>query len=94
MNAGRHALCALLGAAILQGAMLAHGAVVVNGSLHTPLFPADNWWYIPVTSAPVAATSAAIINYIGAATGMHPDFGAELLYGISYGVVSSNTPLR
>jgi hypothetical protein len=94
MNAGRHMLCALLGAAILQSAMRAHGAVVVNGSLHTPLFPADNWWYIPVTSAPVAATSAAIINYIGAATGMHPDFGAELLYGISYGVVSSNTPLR
>ena len=71
---------------------LASADVVVNGDLNTPLFPPDNWWCSPVTDAPVAATSATIISYIGAATGMHPDFGGEVQYGIQYGVVPSNTP--
>jgi len=67
--------------------------VVVNGSLEIPLFPPDNWWYIPVESAPLDPSSDAIIDYIGRSDGMHPDFGALMEYGISYGVVPSNTPL-
>jgi hypothetical protein len=70
-----------------------HAAVVVNSHLETPLFPSDNWWYIPVASAPVDPSSDSIIEYIGPADGMHPDFGSVMEYGISYGVVPSNTPL-
>ena len=84
----------LYGAVLLGAAAHVHGAVAVNGPLHTPLFPADNWWYIPITNAPLSAASDAIITYIGANDGMHPDFGTDLAYGISYGVVPSNTPLR
>jgi len=39
------------------------------------VLPTDNIWNTPVASLPVAANSAAIINHIGAADLMHPDFG-------------------
>jgi hypothetical protein len=42
-----------------------------------PVFPADNWWNLDITTAPVDANSAAYINWIGATRGMHPDFGGE-----------------
>lgn len=71
----------------------AAATVVVNGHLETPLFPTDNWWYISIESAPVDPSSDSIIDYIGRTDGMHPDFGAVMTCGISYGVVSSNTPL-
>jgi len=68
--------------------------VVVNGNLQTSLFPEDNWWNLIVSNAPLDSTSDAIITYLGGSSqGMHPDFGADLQYGISYGVVPSNTPL-
>ena len=68
--------------------------VVVNGNLQTPLFPEDNWWNLIVSNAPIDSTSDAIITYLGGSSqGMHPDFGADLKYGISYGVVPADTPL-
>jgi len=58
-----------------------------------PLFPADNWWNLDISAAPVDPGSAAFINFIGAAKGMHPDFGgdvspgSEQVYGFPYAVV-------
>jgi hypothetical protein len=58
-------------------------------------FPADNAWNRDVSGDPVDPNSAAIIAFIGAATGLHPDFGAGLYaggpIGIPYTVVASST---
>lgn len=57
-------------------------------------FPADNAWNQNVANAPVDPNSAAYINFIGATTPLHPDFGAGLYdgqtMGIPYDVVSGS----
>lgn len=72
-----------------NGANLGLGA---NLQGFTP-FPADNAWNQDISTAPVDPNSAAIIAFIGAGTGLHPDFGAGLYQGspmgIPYMVVSS-----
>jgi hypothetical protein len=49
-------------------------------------FPADNLWNKDISSAPVDANSAAIINFIGSGVGLHPDFGSGLYNGQSMGI--------
>src|SRR6202451_2923526 len=55
-------------------------------------FPADNLWNQDISNASVDPNSDAIINFIGASTPLHPDFGAGLYngqtIGIPYDVVS------
>ena len=41
----------------------------------TSIFPADNPWNTDISSAPVDPDSQALIASIGAAIGLHPDFG-------------------
>src|ERR1700678_544421 len=57
-------------------------------------FPANNLWNQDISSAPVDPNSTAIINYIGATTPLHPDFGAGLYagqtMGIPYDIVSGS----
>jgi hypothetical protein len=57
------------------------------------LFPADNPWNQRVDGLPIAANSDAIVQSIGAGTGLHPDFGSGTwnggLIGIPYNVVTS-----
>jgi hypothetical protein len=63
------------------------------------LFPSDNPWNQQITSAPVAANSAAILNNIITTYGdgrLHPDFGQDYrtssdLYGIPCNVVHGNS---
>lgn len=63
------------------------------------LFPADNWWNLEVTDAPVDPRSSAIVDWIsgrtpsdpGAARRMHPDFGPPP-YGIPYIGVGGDQP--
>ena len=63
-----------------------------------PLFPADNWWNVDISAAPVDANSVSFINFIGATRGLHPDFGGEVspgsagIYGIPYVVVDGTQP--
>ena len=63
-----------------------------------PLFPADNWWNLDITSAPVDPGSAAFITWIGPARGMHPDLGGDVStgsvqnYGFSYAIVDRSQP--
>jgi hypothetical protein len=65
-----------------------------------PLFPADNWWNTDVSAAPVDPNSANFVSFIGAATGMHPDFGGDDpgvpngIYGMIYAVVPGTQPLE
>jgi hypothetical protein len=62
-----------------------------------PTFPVDNPWNERVDTLPVAANSSAIIASIGAATGLHPDFGSGLWNGSPIGIpvttVDGTTPL-
>ncbi|MCC7001047.1 MAG: hypothetical protein IT357_02735 [Gemmatimonadaceae bacterium] len=64
-------------------------------------FPANNWWNLDISSAPVAANSSQYIDFISNRTPanptarrqMHPDFGPPP-YGIPYVGVSSDEPLE
>jgi hypothetical protein len=62
------------------------------------LFPLNYPWNQNISTAPVAANSAAIIAHIGSAIGVHPDWGNDSasngnapLYGIPYNVVHGNS---
>lgn len=49
-------------------------------------FPADNLWNQNIVNASVDPNSNAIINFIGASTPLHPDFGAGLYQGSTMGI--------
>ena len=49
-------------------------------------FPADNLWNQNIFNASVDPNSDAIINFIGASTPLHPDFGAGLYQGSTMGI--------
>ena len=63
---------------------------VLPDAPNCPVFPENNVWNADISRLPVAANSAAMIQSIGPATGLHPDFGSYLGYGIPYNVVSGN----
>jgi hypothetical protein len=75
-----------------SGMSLGRGASL-NGFIP---FPADSAWNQDISSAPVDPNSSAIINFIGASTPLHPDFGAGLYGGQTIGIpyiVVSGSPL-
>lgn len=49
-------------------------------------FPSDNAWNQDISSAPVDPNSENYINFIGASTPLHPDFGAGLYAGQTIGI--------
>lgn len=49
-------------------------------------FPLDNLWNQNIFAAQVDPNSDAIINFIGASTPLHPDFGAGLYQGSTMGI--------
>jgi hypothetical protein len=60
-----------------------------------PLFPADNWWNLDISLAPVDPKSAAFISFVGPTRALHPDFGGldpdsapDGVYGFPYVVVT------
>ncbi len=57
-----------------------------------PMFPASNVWNKPVTGLPKASNSATMINAIGAAAHLHPDFSDAGNYGIPFNLVGTSTP--
>lgn len=73
---------------------------VRNGALPSPLFPADNWWNADVSAAPRDPSEAALLAFIGASKGLHPDFGGDAsssgpdIYGMPYLVVPGSQPLE
>ncbi|MGH8026277.1 MAG: hypothetical protein ACREO0_06050, partial [Pseudoxanthomonas sp.] len=67
--------------------------VPVQGApVAAPVFPADNWWNTDISAAPVDASSASYISFIGATRALHPDFGGEEssgstnIYGFPYAI--------
>ena len=65
-----------------------------------PLFPADNWWNLDITNAPLDPDSAAYIRYIdnGGSRTLHPEFGGTVkkggaaVYGYPYAIVDGSQP--
>jgi hypothetical protein len=51
-----------------------------------PVFPTDNPWNQRIDRLPVARNSSAVIDSIGADTGLHPDFGSGLWDGAPIGI--------
>jgi hypothetical protein len=73
--------------------------VPVQGApVAAPVFPADNWWNTDISAAPVDASSASYISFIGATRALHPDFGGEEspgstgIYGFPYAIVNGSQP--
>jgi hypothetical protein len=98
---GRIALTAM----VIAAALAAVAAAATQGTpipAPLPLFPADNWWNLDVSAAPIDAGSAGYISFInnGSTRQMHPDFGGDVstgsaeIYGFPYAVVDSTTPLK
>jgi hypothetical protein len=72
---------------------LAAGVLALTGSTAArprlagcPLFPASNAWNQRVDGLPVAADSRAMVDSIGAGTGLHADFGSGLWNGAPIGI--------
>src|SRR4051812_35262272 len=74
---------------------------IVPTLLGQQLFPADYPWNQNISSAPVAANSAAVISHIGSTIKIHPDWGNDSagngsapLYGIPFNVVHGNSTAK
>jgi len=67
-----------------------------------PLFPADNWWNLDISSAPIDPRSDAFIAFInnGSPRRLHPDLGGDEypgsvgIYGFPYVVVGRTQPKK
>ena len=77
--------------------------VALDGTMPQPLplFPADNWWNVDISQAPLDPNSASFITFIGPDRRLHPDWGGSAgdpgdptaIYGIPYIVVPGTQPL-
>jgi hypothetical protein len=83
-------------ALVVAAASLAVSPPHLLAAPRCPIFPASNPWNQRIDALPVAANSAAIIQSIGADTGLHADFGSGLWdgapIGIPFNVVSAKQP--
>lgn len=63
-----------------------------------PLFPANNWWNLDISSAPVDSNSTNFITFIGTNQQLHPDFGGNDgeggVYGFPYIIVNGTQPKK
>ena len=95
-------LVAILLSAVTLGGIVVGAASVLGGPLPPPLpiFPADNWWNLNISAAPVDSSSASYITFIGSTKALHPDFGGDAspgsvqVYGFPYAVVDSTLTKR
>jgi len=95
----RSLLALFFGAAVLLSQT---SGPVANGPLPGPfpLFPADNWWNLDVSGAPVDPGNSGYINFIGTTRALHQDFGGDAsstgpdIYGMPYAVVGGTQPKK
>ena len=93
-----------VGTAALCVGLVAARMATLGGPLPgpLPLFPADNWWNLDISTAPIDPDSSGYIAFInnGSARRLHPDFGGDVspgsvpIYGFPYVVVDSAVPKR
>jgi hypothetical protein len=78
---------------VFAGTSIAQSGPTLEGC---PVFPADNIWNTSVADLALDPNSSAFINTIGAARGLHPDFGSGTWnggpIGIPYDVVDASEP--
>ena len=88
---------ALAAAVIVSATALIGATATLGGAIPGPLpiFPADNWWNLDISAAPVDPQSPAYISFVGTTRTLHPDFGGDAspgsvdIYGFPYAVVDS-----
>lgn len=88
---------ALAAVAIVSATVLIGATATLGGAIPGPLpiFPADNWWNVDISAAPVDPQSPAYISFVGTTRTLHPDFGGDAspgsvdIYGFPYAVVDS-----
>ena len=68
------------------------GVQLLENFSNRQVLPADNWWNLDVSRAPVDPRSSSYISWIGSGQRLHPDM-APPPWGIPYIGVSSNQPL-
>ena len=76
----------LLAAAVALGTLALSGSSAAPRIAGCPVFPASSVWNQRVDRLPVAGNSTAIVDSIGAGTGLHPDFGSGLWDGAPIGI--------
>src|SRR4051794_22393338 len=69
-----------------------------------PVFPANNWWNIDISAAPVDTNSTSLMTasftVAPSTVGLHPDFGGDSgdpdfpVYGFPYIVVDGTQPKK
>ena len=70
----------------------ARNAVLNEDFSNRQIFPADNWWNLDVSEAPLDPASDAFIAWIIPTRQLHPDFGPPP-YGMPYISVAGDQPL-
>jgi hypothetical protein len=93
----------LMSATAVPASSVQAQGVALSGTMPQPLplFPADNWWNLDISQAPLDPNSANFISFIGTNRQVHPDWGGSAfdpgdpfaIYGIPYIVVPGNQPL-
>ena len=87
-------LVVLLLASVTASAATQGGAIPVP----LPLFPANNWWNVDVSAAPLDPDSDDFIQFIGVNQIAHPDFGGDAgdgdVYGMPFIVVDGAQPKK
>lgn len=78
----------LLGLLLCAGLAAAQAPTIGN----CPVLPANNIWNTRVDQLPVSPSSSTWVNTIGAATGVHPDFGAGQWNGGPIGIPFITVP--
>lgn len=93
------AVCLVAGALVASAWLTAQGPPgLVEPLVGRQVFPADNWWNLDVSRAPIDPGSRTFIDFVSGRTTnpsavrrLHPDFGPPP-YGIPYVVVASAQP--
>jgi hypothetical protein len=88
-----------IGACVTLSASSSPGGVLPGPK---PMFPADNWWNLDISNAPIDPGSSSYIAFInnGSTRRLHPDFGGNVSpgsvenYGFPYVVVDGTLPKK
>lgn len=77
---------------LILGVALGGNAYAQQTIGNCPVLPADNIWNTPIDTVPVLASSATLVNTIGASRGFHADFGAGMWDGGPIGIPFVTVP--